>query len=139
MGQITEKIIIRNFGDIVEESKGTITKEEIRNIQVNGIVDTGATYVSISKKNIETLGLLFQSKVNIKTANGSTTRRTFKGAEIEMKGRTFTMDVMENDDNTPALIGYLLLEALDFAVNPKTEKVIPNPKSEDGKWYVDCY
>jgi len=91
-----------------------------------------------SRDDIERLGLPFHNVVEIKTANGKASRRTFKGAEIELKGRSFVMEVMENDNDTPALIGYLLLEALDFVVDPKTQSVIPNPAHE-GKWVADLF
>ena len=45
---------------------------------------------------------------------------------------------MENDQQTPALIGVLILEALDFVVDPKSEALSPNPASE-GKWMADLY
>jgi len=32
----------------------------------------------------------------------------------------------------------LRLEALDFVVDPKTQKMIPNPANE-GKWMADLY
>lgn len=138
MGRVTEKIIIRNYGDVVLASKNIIQNTQIRTVEVDAIIDTGATYVCIGKEDIERLGLQFHNTVNIKTANGQANRRTFKGAEIELKGRSFVMEVMENDDTTPALIGYLLLEALDFVVDPKTQSVIPNPAHE-GKWMADMY
>jgi hypothetical protein len=48
------------------------------------------------------------------------------------------MQVMENDAATPPLIGYLVLEAMDFVVDPKSQQVIPNPTHE-GKWIIDLY
>jgi hypothetical protein len=52
------------------------------------------------------LGLRFHTIVPIKTANGPAKRRTFEGAKIELKGRSFVMEVMETNENTPALIGF---------------------------------
>ncbi len=138
MGRIVEKIKVRNAYDIHDVQKKRTPESEIRTIEVDALVDTGATYVCLSRKDIETLGLPFHKSVAIKTANGKASRRTFEGAKIELNGRTFLMEVMENDDDTPALIGYLLLEALDFVVDPKTQKVIPNPAHE-GKWMADLY
>ena len=139
MGRTTEKIIVKNYGDVVKASEGIIDVNQIRRIEVDALVDTGSTYVCLAKKDIELLGLPFHNVINIKTGNGKVSRRTFKGAEIEPKGRTFVMEVMENDnEDTPALIGYLLLEALDFVVDPKTQKVIPNP-AHDGEWVADLY
>jgi len=138
MGRVIEKIIVKNYGDMIEATKGIISESQIRKVEVDAIVDTGATYVCLNRNDIETLGLPFHNIVNIKTANGKASRRTFKGAEIELNDRTFVMEVMENDDATPALIGYLLLEALDFVVDPKIQRVIPNP-AHDGKWVADLY
>ena len=138
MGRIFEKITVRNYGDILKFEEGIIPAGKVRHIQVDAIVDTGATYVCIGKKDIESLGLPFHESISIQTANGKATRKTFKGAEIELNDRSFVMEVMENDDDTPALIGYLLLEALDFVVDPKSQSVIPNP-AHDGKWVADLY
>lgn len=138
MGRVIEKIIVKNYGDVAKANEGIIDATKIRTIEVDAIVDTGATYVCLNRNDIETLGLPFHNIVNIKTANGKASRRTFKGAEIELNDRTFVMEVMENDDATPALIGYLLLEALDFVVDPKIQRVIPNP-AHDGKWVADLY
>jgi len=45
---------------------------------------------------------------------------------------------MENkDDSVPALIGYLVLEEMDWVVDPKSG-IIGNPKN-DGKWIIDMY
>ena len=138
MGRVTEKLLVKNYVDVANASAGIIKPEQIRLLETDAIVDTGATYVCLSRKNIETLGLPFHNTINIKTANGKASRRTFEGAKIELKGRSFVMEVMENDEDTPALIGYLLLEALDFVVDPKTQSVIPNPAHE-GKWAADLF
>ena len=103
------------------------------------MVDTGATFVSIGKKDIKKLGLDFDRDVDIITANGNTKRKLYDGSKIEMLGRVMSLSVMDNDDTTPPLIGHLLLEGLDFVVNLRTKKVEPNPKSPDGKWYVEMY
>jgi len=138
MGRTTEKLIVKNYVDIVKADEGTIDSHQIRTVEVEAIVDTGATYVCLGKEDIERLGLRSHGTVPIKTANGPARRRTFEGAKIELNGRTFVTEVMENDKDTPALIGYLLLEALDFVVDPKSQSVIGNPAHE-GKWMADLY
>jgi len=74
----------------------------------------------------------------VTTANGKVDRRIFDGAKITIRDRAVQMQVMENDENTPPLIGYLILEALDLVVNPKTQGLMGNPEHE-GKWVVDLY
>lgn len=48
------------------------------------------------------------------------------------------MQVMENDVTTPLLIGYLVLETMDFVVDTKSQRIILNPE-HDGKWIMDLY
>jgi clan AA aspartic protease len=138
MGRTTVKLKIQNAYDVQKAAEGIIPESQTRAVEVEGVVDTGATYVCISRAHIEKLGLPFHQNVEIRTANGRATRRTFKGAEIELNGRSFLMEVMENDEDTPPLIGCLLLEALDLVVDPKSQKVVANP-AHDGKWVADLY
>ena len=95
MGRTTEKLIIMNYSDVSKASEGIMDTDQIRIVEIDAIVDTGTTYVCISRDDIERLGLPFHNVVEIKTANGKASRRTFKGAEIELKGRSFVMEVME--------------------------------------------
>ena len=138
MGRILEKVKVTNYLDTANAKKGLLNEAEIRTTEVNAIVDTGATYLCLPPAVISKLGLPLHKAVQIRTANGRASRRIYKGAEIELKGRSFEMEVMENDVETPALIGYLVLEAMDFVLDPKTQAVIPNP-ANDGKWTADLY
>ena len=138
MGKTVEKVIIQNYGDIYIESKGLISPSEIRTVEVDALVDTGATYLCLPPEVIKKLGLLFSYSNKVKTANGVVERHIYEGARITILERSVQMQVMESDENTPPLIGYLVLEALDFVVNPKTQKLGGNPE-HDGKWMVDLY
>ena len=40
--------------------------------------------------------------------------------------------------NRRILIGYLVLEVLDFVEDPKSQELIPNPAHE-GKWILDLF
>ncbi|MFQ5627984.1 MAG: aspartyl protease family protein [bacterium] len=138
MGKTIEKVQIQNYIDIYHASIGEIPESEIRTVEVDAIVDTGATYLCIPPHIIKQLGLALSHTTTVTTANGKVDRRIFKGAEISIRDRSVQMQLMENDEKTPALIGYLVLEALDFVVNPKTQGLMGNPE-HDGKWVVDLY
>jgi clan AA aspartic protease len=138
MGRTFEKVKVRNYGDIAMVARGLLKEEAIREAEIEAIVDTGATYLCLPPKIIEELGLLYSRSVSVTTANGEVKRRIFQGAEITIKNRSTQMEVMESDETTPPLIGFLVLEALDFVVDPKTQKIIPNPE-HGGKWVVECY
>ena len=139
MGRTSEKVFIQNFADIAFAEKGFIKPDEIRSVEIDALVDTGASYLCLPPKVIKELGLMFSNFTPVKTGNGKLELRIFDGARITVKERTIQMQVMENkDDNVPALIGYLVLETMDWVVNPKTQELMGNPLN-DGKWVVDMY
>ncbi|MDQ1266153.1 MAG: hypothetical protein QG635_1305 [Bacteroidota bacterium] len=139
MGRTTEKVMIRNFADIANAANGIIKPAAIRSVEIDAIVDTGAAYLCLPPKVIKELGLLFAYSKLVKTGNGSLELNIYRGAEIIIKDRSVLMQVMENiDDNVPALIGYLVLETMDWVVNPITQEIIGNPEN-NGKWMIDMY
>jgi len=138
MGKTFEKVTIKNFVDMVMNSKGMIKEDEIGMVETEALVDTGAAYLCLPPGDIEKLGLVHSSIKEVSTANGKVKRRIFYGAVIIIKDRDIQMQIMENDAGTPPLIGYLVLEAMDFVVDTKSQKIIPNPAHE-GKWIIDLY
>jgi clan AA aspartic protease len=138
MGKVREKVIIKNFGDILKAKEGLIPEDKINYFEVDAIVDTGAAFLCLPPDIIEKLGLLYSHTSDVRTANGNVKRRIFRAAEITIKERSVTQSVMENDRNTPPLIGYLVLEEMDFVVDSKSRKLIGNPE-HNGKWVIDLY
>ena len=137
MGRTIEKVKIQNYTDIVDAKKGLIAESEIRTVEVEGIADTGATYLCLPPSVIEQLGLLYSHSRRVKTVDGIVERRFFGGADITIQGRNEQMSVMENDYQTPALIGFLVWTTLDFVVDAVSQTLMPNPE-HDGKWMADC-
>jgi len=132
------KLKITNLIDLANAAKGIIPKSAVRRIEVEAMVDTGSTFVSLPPADIEKLGLIFHREVPIRTANGPAKRRLFEGARVGLNGRDVGMSIMENRKGTPPLAGVLLLEALDFVLDPKSQRIIGNPEHH-GKWMVDCF
>ncbi|MCP4651857.1 MAG: hypothetical protein GY858_00510 [Candidatus Omnitrophica bacterium] len=133
MGQITEKVLLKNYVDIVNSKEGLIQEDAVRTVEIEAIVDTGAAFLCLPPSVIAQLGLISIDSRNVMTANGTVKRRMFGGATIAINERKIEMNVMENDETTPPLIGFLVLEDMDFVVDPSAQKLIPNP-AHDGKW-----
>lgn len=136
MGTVTEKVTLKNFVDIVNSSKTLIPQESVKTVEIEAIVDTGAAFLCLPPVIIQELGLLYIRSRQVVTANGIVSRRIFGGALIMIQEREIQMEVMENDEFTPPLIGYLVLEDMDLLVDVKGQKLIPNPAHE-GKWITD--
>ena len=138
MGRTTEHVRVQNFYDLCKVDEGELQPDQVRTVEFKAIVDTGAAYLSMPPDLVEKLGLKYSFTRPVTTANGSVTRRIFKGADITIRDRNEQMSIMESDATTPPLIGFLVLEVLDFVVNPKSQQLMGNP-DHDGKWVVECY
>lgn len=133
MGRILIDIKVSNFGDILTERK------EVRSIEIkNALVDTGAAMLNLHIDQINELGLKFLRRIKVKTANGEPERNIFGVARVEIQGREGEFDVLEVPDDVPVLVGYLVLEQLDFVANHATQKLIPNP-AHGGEYALDLY
>ena len=138
MGRTTDKVTIKNYVDVFSAASGALDPSRVRTADVLGVVDTGAAYLCLPPSVIQQLGLLFSHSAHVTTANGDVIRRIFKGGDITIRDRNIEMAVMENDEKTPPLIGYLVLEALDYVVEPKSQQLIGNPE-HGGEWIADLY
>lgn len=110
--------------------------DQSKKIETKALVDTGATFLSLPKREIEKLKLRFSRDVNVKTTNGIVKRKIYKGAEIIIQDRSVSMDILELPDDLPPLIGVLVLEALDFVVDPVNQKIMGNPLHK-GEFLID--
>jgi hypothetical protein len=55
---------------------------------------------------------------------------------LTIQGRSCTIDATEIPDAVPPLVGYVVLELLDFVVDPANQQIIPNP-AHNGKFMHD--
>lgn len=136
MGKILQEALIENIGDFMAVEAGFIDKASVRSNKLELLVDTGAALLCLPLSVIKKLGLLKGEIKTAMTANGKIDRQTYKGAGITIMGRSITLDVMELPEETPPLLGYIALEALDLYLNPKEQKLEGNPRYQ-GKMVID--
>ncbi len=138
MGRVLQTAMLRNSADLVYAQQGKLPMDEVRSLEVEFMVDTGASYICLPKQMIQQLGLVKQKEKDVRTANGVVKRGVFSPVNITIFDRDADLNVMElPDDGTPPLLGYLALEAMDLLVDSKEQKLIVNP-ANDGKWVIDC-
>ncbi|MEW5766141.1 MAG: retropepsin-like aspartic protease [bacterium] len=138
MGKITEKITVTNFVDEVKVKEGIISEDKVRKEEVEAIIDSGATLLCLPKNIVEKLGLTLMGEMPANTANGKVLRKIYSVATLTIRDRSAEFDVMELPDDTPALVGQLPLERLDFQLDLKNQRLIPNPEHPD-KLVLDLY
>ncbi|MCU4139282.1 MAG: putative aspartyl protease [Methanophagales archaeon] len=101
-------------------------------MEVEAVIDTGATMVVLPRDIVEELGLRKMREVKVRYANNKVETKPIYGVvNIELKGRSANLDVLVEEKGSQPLIGQVLLELLDLIVEPKTRKLIPNPASPE--------
>jgi len=125
-----------NSADLDNAASGLINPEDVRQQEVEAMVDTGATTVVIPIDVCRRLGLRSFRTTQVELADGSLCEMTyFRSVWIEILGRGMTCDALAAPEGTTPLIGQIPLEGLDLVVDPRSREVRPNPAHPDGPLY----
>jgi len=120
------------MGKVIEKVKITNLFEQAKSIEVEAVIDTGATMVVLPQNIVDALGLRKIRQARVKYANNKTETKSIYGVvTIEIKGRTGNFDVLAEAEGSQPLIGQVVLEILDLVVDPRTRTLIPNPMSPE--------
>lgn len=126
VGRVTVRFKVTNHLDVRLHELG-LRKVKPRALQVEALVDTGATRLYLKPSVIRRLGLQPTGKVRSRTTNGDCVRQKFDVVCLELMGRKEVFEVVEVPENVPNLLGQLPLEALDLVVDSKGQRLIGNP------------
>ncbi len=119
MGKIIEKVKYRSpFNN--------------KEIELEAVIDTGATLSSLPADVVKELDLKKLREVEVKYADNRIEKRNVCGGVfIKIKEREGIFEVIEEKKGTQPLIGQVVLESLDLVVNPKERVITPNPESPE--------
>lgn len=117
MGIIFAELRLSNFG-----------KQELEEISVNAVVDTGAMELVVPEHVAIQLQLTDLKTREVLLADG--TRKTVRFAgpiKVEMQGRDCVTAAIVMGDQV--LLGAIPMETMDVIVHPRTQQLVPNPDS----------
>ena len=130
MGMIKKKVRITNSADLVKSKSGLIPPAEIRSLEVEAIIDTGARMLCLPSDLAEVLGLEIVDKRTVRYANGDKDIREIgSGVILELMGRFTECRVLIEKTGAPVLVGQIPLESLDFLIDMTKEDLVVNPES----------
>lgn len=89
---------IENLKDLWDAERGVIPTDQARRIDLDALVDTGATLLSLPTSVIQRLG---RKRVGSKRVTSNTElveAAMYEAVRLTIRGRTCTMDVMEDTD-----------------------------------------
>lgn len=120
------------MGKVIEKIKITNLFDSTKSMEVEAIVDTGATMLTLPEDMVNELGLNKVEEVKVKYANNHIETKGIYGVvRLELKGRMGDFDVLAENVGSQPLIGQIELERLDLIIDPSTREVIPNPRSPE--------
>jgi predicted aspartyl protease len=130
VGRFSVEIELANHEDAILAKKGVIPSSKIRRVTVLGLVDAGASRLVLPQRIVKELGLEPSGSVKVKYADGrQMVRPTVDDVEVELLGRRSVFSASVEPRRQTALIGALILEDLDFLVDPLKMKLVPrDPK-----------
>jgi clan AA aspartic protease len=124
MSVVSTEITLKNEIDSAFAEKGYIKADEIRQMTVNAIVDTGAWTLVINEDIRQKLGLRDQGFGEANLADGQKAYYPMAGPlEIRWKNRRMIGEALVLPDAPDVLLGAMVLEHMDLTINPKRELV----------------
>ena len=124
MGHIRVMAVFYNAIDYARWVQGELPEADVRRIEAESLVDTGATYPALPEDLIRELGLIFLREVDGEVAGGPAKLRLYGLVIIQIEDRIAECPVIERPEGTTPVIGVVALEQMGFKVDPVTGKLI---------------
>lgn len=120
------------MGKVIEKVKLTSLFDPAKSIEVDAVIDTGATMLVLPQDLVEALNLRKIRDARVRYANKKTELKAVYGVvTLELKGRLGNFDVLAEAKGSEPLVGQIVLEELDLVVDASTRTLIPNPRSPE--------
>jgi clan AA aspartic protease len=124
MSVVYTELTLKKMVDVVLAKQGQIKVNEVRQMTVQAVVDTGAWTIVINDETRNKLGLLDHGIGEALLADGKKAEYPMAGPlEIWWKNRLFTCDALVLPDAPDILLGAFVLEGMDLTINPLRELV----------------
>ena len=125
MGTVYTDITLINVNDIALSQGGHLKTEEVREVTVNAVVDTGAETLCITEDIFKKLGLGIEGQKSATVADGRRADCTLSTpVKILWEDRDSVVRALVIPGSQEILLGAIPLEEMDLIVDPKNLKLI---------------
>lgn len=130
MGEVKIPLWLENSFDRERYLEGEILEKQIRSVEINALVDSGATMLMLPQEVVERLGLRVRGKVIVNYADERKEERPRAGiVTVRVGERDTDVDCIVGQPNSEALVGQIILEAMDLLIDCTNQRLIPRPES----------
>jgi len=124
MGHVKAKAIFYNAVDYAEWVSGKRVEPDVRRIEVEALVDTGATFPALPADLVEKLGLILLREVDGEVDGGIAKLKLYGSVVVQVEDRIAVCPIIERPRGTTPIIGIVVLEQMGFRVDPVTGRLI---------------
>ena len=129
MGLVYADITLISGEDLVLAKRHIIGEEEVKQMNVTMLVDSGSVYMCINETIKEQLQLPTIEKRKGQLANGEVVEYDLVGPiEVRFKNRRCNVDAMVLPGDSEPLLGSIPLEDMDVLIDPYRRELIVNPE-----------
>ncbi len=129
MGLTYADIELINGDDLAFARRNVIGEEEIRRLNVEMLVDTGALMLCINESIQEQLQFPVVEKRKAETADDRIIEcDVVSNVEVRFKNRQTTCRAMVLPGSSEPLLGAIPLEDMDVLIHPQRQELIVNPE-----------
>jgi clan AA aspartic protease len=133
MGHVYANITLLNSFDVTAAKRGLIADEDVKQLTVNALVDSGAMTLTINEKLAEQLGLEVQKQMEVTLADGSYRKCDYVGPVfIHFENRFASCLALVLPGADEILLGVIPLEEMDVIIDPVTQKLVVHPDRPHG-------
>jgi clan AA aspartic protease len=128
MGHVYANITLLNTFDVGSAQRGLLPNENVRQMEVNAMVDSGAMTLTINEKIAEQLGLEVRKRLEVTLADGSHRKCDYVGpVDIHFENRFACCHALVLPGADEILLGVIPLEEMDVIIDPITQKLAVHP------------
>jgi len=129
MGLVHADIKLINGNDLALLDAGYLKSEEVRELEVKALVDSGAYMLAINEIIKTQMGLKVVEKRPAELADGTVIDLEVVGpVEVRFKNRQTTVRAMVLPGDAEVLLGAIPMEDMDVLIDPKKQELIVNPQ-----------
>jgi clan AA aspartic protease len=130
MGEIRVKVKLENVEDRALYEAGHIAEARIRALTIDAVVDTGAVMVLLPQELTEALGLKKFARRVVVLADDQKIELDQAGTlSLTIGDREMKTDCLVGPPGCEALVGQIVMEALDLIADPAKRTLTPRPES----------
>lgn len=129
MGLVSADITLINGEDLMLARRHFIGEDEVKEMTVRMLADSGSYMMAINETIQEQLSLRVIEKRKAQLADGSVNEYVVVGPiEVKFKNRRCSVDAMVLPGDNEPLLGAIPMEDMDVLIHPQRQELIVNPE-----------